>query len=480
MKKVAIILFLTSCIIFSSGWNFANATHFRYGQSIIWDGEAGSNTVEFKIHNVWRRSAYSTLNGRCIDPGTGSSVACSGADGFADVGDIILELQGYTMFSPGDGTSIGSDLGPLMYYVDASDPDLNWVAGWALDPASFPSVDTTISHTYPLQTRYTATIDSCCRISPSVFPNRHINNPDGGYRLETIVNVGTGNHTPVSDLPAIVTCPYDSECSFIVPGADEDGDILNFRLSTSAEAGGGLYQAFYQPVGASIDPVTGIYTLDTTGLVDPSLYPDWNILYSTQVTIEEYIGNDLNGKTPVDFFIQIVPDIGDPPEITNNTPVCNTTIPAFVGSAVTFDVIASDPDVGQTLTLNVASMPLGASTFPVLPITGPGDGALSATFDWSPAAYDIGTHVITFMVRDNIGKQALCSTTIDVSENICGDLDGDGDVDADDRNLLRGSLRSTTGDAAFIPEADYDADGVISFGDYREWYECYLEYTNPD
>lgn len=93
-----------------------------------------------------------------------------------------------------------------------------------------------------------------------------------------------------------------------------------------------------------------------------------------------------------------------------------------------------------------------------------------------PDAIGSGNVVIT----DGAGNTSNIAVNIDcITDRPCGDLDGDGDVDGDDRNILRGALRSTTGDAAFIPEADYNEDGVISFGDYRDWYECYQEYINP-
>jgi len=64
----------------------------------------------------------------------------------------------------------------------------------------------------------------------------------------------------------------------------------------------------------------------------------------------------------------------------------------------------------------------------------------------------------------------------DACEVVPGDLDGDGDVDVDDRNILRAALRKCSGDEGFVPEADYDGDGCITYYDYREWYKCYTEY----
>jgi len=100
----------------------------------------------------------------------------------------------------------------------------NWLFGGALDPASLPAIDTTIQHTYPAPGTYTARIDSCCRISPEVPPNAHINNPDLDYKVQTIVRAGAGpNSSPVSTMPPIVICPQNAVCTFAVPASDPDG-----------------------------------------------------------------------------------------------------------------------------------------------------------------------------------------------------------------------------------------------------------------
>ncbi|CAN2044108.1 hypothetical protein GMMP1_1290001 [Candidatus Magnetomoraceae bacterium gMMP-1] len=49
-----------------------------------------------------------------------------------------------------------------------------------------------------------------------------------------------------------------------------------------------------------------------------------------------------------------------------------------------------------------------------------------------------------------------------VDQTLPGDLDGDGDVDDDDRIIIRGAFRTCAGDAGFVPEADFDNDGCIT------------------
>jgi hypothetical protein len=55
-------------------------------------------------------------------------------------------------------------------------------------------------------------------------------------------------------------------------------------------------------------------------------------------------------------------------------------------------------------------------------------------------------------------------------------LDHDGDVDRDDMLLLRSALEKSQGEPGYLPEADYDGDGRISFNDYLRWYVCYRQY----
>lgn len=96
----------------------------------------------------------------------------------------------------------------------------------------------------------------------------------------------------------------------------------------------------------------------------------------------------------------------------------------------------------------------------------------------------VGNYIVGLQVTssDSLTLQDETSTTVTIEEcqgpGICGDLDKDGDVDASDYFIFRGSLRSCIGDAGYIAEADYDLDGCITFNDYRQWYTCYKQYLS--
>ena len=86
---------------------------------------------------------------------------------------------------------------------------------------------------------------------------------------------------------------------------------------------------------------------------------------------------------------------------------------------------------------------------------------------------------VTLRVTDNDGLTSTDTAEVEITcevADICGDLDDDGDVDADDMNILRLALRTTPDDLGFVPEADYDMDDDIDFYDYQIWYACYKDF----
>lgn len=423
------LLILVAAIGMSSLAGFlatpAEASHFRYGHS-NWQPQpaVGPNTIDFTLQNAWRRDANP-----CVSTITNTTVPCTGLDGLPAIGDVIAEFTGNTQFDPGDGIAIfGSPQGPLYYVVTSIDPANNWLLGSALDENSLPLIDTTISHTYAAPGDYVAFIDSCCRISRSPFssPNDHMNNPDGGYRVETVVNVGTqaANASPISTLPVIVLCPIDGPCTFQIPAADPNGNQLTYRLSTPTEAssftsgpnslGTQCTDFFCQPgppfsTNAASVSSSGTYTWDTTGAeMSPS---EPNTLYSSQVTVEDRDAvNNVMSKVAVDFFIQLVQSVGSPPQFDQPpTPTCGTTFNIQVNQNLTFTVQASDVDEGDVVTLNVIGLPPGATMSPPLPQMG---NPVSSEFSFTPMAP--GTFVVTFTATDQTLQQATCTFVINV------------------------------------------------------------------
>ena len=112
---------------------------------------------------------------------------------------------------------------------------------------------------------------------------------------------------------------------------------------------------------------------------------------------------------------------------------------------------------------------------------GDGTPAVSGTLTPTHVYSSAGDYTVTLSVTDDdagTGSDTLI-VTVESTGPVCGDLDGDGDVDATDRSIFLSSYRKCTGDPGFIPEADYDGDGCITLNDYREWYRCYKIYITP-
>jgi uncharacterized repeat protein (TIGR01451 family) len=369
----------TLCVLRLNSWVIAtalitsviipdlSATHFRFGH-LNWEPTATAGEVEFHLVNAFRRTAY---------PGTF-------ADGFPQTGDIITESLGATSLFFGDGTTTPT----LHYRVIAFSTNENWIVGEALHPGTTASG---LRHIYSGAGPYVNVgIDSCCRFS--TLNNR----PDGNYILSTRVTPRDGNRSPVSSLVPIVIVPSSSSAKFPVPAVDPDGDRLRWRLATVGEAGGGAH-----PPNLSVDANTGEVTWNNLGL---NASNPW----TTQIVIEDLdSAGNVKSKTPVDFFLRISTTLGTDPDARISPP------PPFevdANAPMSFTITGTDADPGSTVTINSGGLPLGATTSPSLPTTGP--SGVQATFNWTPT--EPGTHQIVFSVTDNAGKQRLVPVSITV------------------------------------------------------------------
>lgn len=81
------------------------------------------------------------------------------------------------------------------------------------------------------------------------------------------------------------------------------------------------------------------------------------------------------------------------------------------GEPVFFNVAASDPDLGNTVTLTVTGLPTGAS-FP-LPAAAQ---SVNSNFNWTPDFGQKGTYQVTFSARDNLLNTSTRTITIVVHE----------------------------------------------------------------
>ncbi len=374
----AMLLLLVSTLFLS---NKSSATHFRGGH-LTWK-YVSSTEVEFTLVDAFNRSLYSG----------------SAGDGKPAIDDIVTENIGGTMLFFGDGNSTPQ----LFYKVTAIDPTNNWFLAVALEPGS--STKKTINHTYSASNNSGA--PWIAEINDGDRTSGEINNPDGAYQISTYVDLSSVNNSPSSSLPAIVNLPVSATASFFVPAADSDPNTyLRYRLAGPNEAGNG----FVQPLGISINPISGIATCNTTF---PAVLGG---LYSCQIVIEDYnsITDVWKTSVAIDFLIYITncEPTNSTPVFSSPSPLCGTVINAFENVPLAFTVNATDADVTDIVELNSGGVPSGATLTPSLPTAG---NPVSSTFNWTPGLGTAGDYVVTFSATDNCGAQSLCSYTIHVA-----------------------------------------------------------------
>ena len=320
----------------------AMASHFRHG-TISWRVVSG-NTVEFKISQAW-----------------------------ANFGNWSIGQTGYSdRLYFGDGQV--SNFSVVITAVNSTE---NWYYG-----------ETTITHTYSNTGNFLAYFGGCCKIS------NLSNNRDASWRSETIVNVGSGNESPVTTMAPIINMQTGlTNATFQVPANDPDGDNLTYRLATNSEINGG------QPSGISINPTTGVITFNTVGR-------SLNSLWNAAIVVED-------GQTKVinDFIIKIVQQSNPPVFDYTVTPPNGQVYQVSPGVPVNFSVKADDSDPGATVSLQSIGVPPGAS----ITLNNQNTSSITGNFSWIPTANNLGTNVINFLAQDNVGAQVSTSVSILVS-----------------------------------------------------------------
>ncbi|MFN3300785.1 MAG: LamG-like jellyroll fold domain-containing protein, partial [Sediminibacterium sp.] len=345
-RNVRTVLLLT-LLLFAGA---AQAAHFRSG-TISWRPISG-NTVEFKVSQSYGGWAF----------GSGYTL------GSTQIMDYLYTGNGYASV-------------PIPLVVTS----INAAEGWWYGEATF-------QYTYPSAGNYAAYFSSCCRIS------NLSNNGDQQWRNETIVNVGSGNSSPVSTIAATVNLPTSlAAANFQIPAFDPDGDVLSYRLATSAEMGGGT-----NPSGLAIDASTGVVSFNTIGKPEGTL---WNVAF----TISDGVGKT---KVTVDFVIKITQNSTPPVFDYLVTPVSGRIYQGAPGQTISFPIRAYDNDAGNVVTLSAVGLPPGSTTSPSLPTNG---NPVNSTFSWTPTASQFGSYVINFTATDNIGVQSTSSVTILIS-----------------------------------------------------------------
>ncbi|NVK27197.1 MAG: T9SS type A sorting domain-containing protein [Flavobacteriia bacterium] len=246
------------------------------------------------------------------------------------------------------------------------------------------------TYTFPANGNYSASFSNCCRVS------NLSNNANASWNNTTTINVGGGNNGPVATLPPVVNLPIGAPAaSYQLPAVDPDGDPLTFREAAANEAGSGSSNPSFVDISSS-----GLITFNTTSRSIGQLYN------------AAFVVSDGQSEIMMDVVFKMVQPSNPPVFDYSLTPPNGYVFETGPGQTITFGIRASDPDVGNTVTLSAAGLPGSASTSPQLPTTG---APVQSMFSWTPSASNFGATVINFTAQDNFGNQTSTAVTIIVS-----------------------------------------------------------------
>jgi len=218
----------------------------------------------------------------------------------------------------------------------------------------------------------------------------------------------------------------------------------------------------------SLDPATMLPTEDPlAGFLPPNLTPpegQGSVLYTMQPKPGLPTGTEIRNQARIVF------DTNAPiltPErlntLDNTPPTSKVTLLAATQPSPSFPVHWSGTDVGagiQDYTIFVAEN--GGPFTPFISNT----TATSATFNGQPGKI----YAFASVARDQTGHQEAPKTMAEATTRVLmpGDIDGDGDVDQDDVNLLMRDRNKLVSQSACDARCDLDGDGKITVLDARK------------
>lgn len=169
------------------------------------------------------------------------------------------------------------------------------------------------------------------------------------------------------------TVNENTALAFTVVATDGDGDVLT-------------YSATGLPTGATFNATTGAFAWT----------PSYTQAGTYTVVFKANDGTEDSNPLTVTITVN---DVNRTPTISLN-PAGPFTVAE--GQLLTFNVVASDPDTDNTLTLSASGVPSGA-TFT----------ASNGKFSWTPLFNQAGSYTVLFTVKDN--KNALATVPANIT-----------------------------------------------------------------
>lgn len=256
---------------------------------------------------------------------------------------------------------VSTDVDSGCRYNDADDGNL---PQWAL----FPSSDSLI---HSVQVPLINDQDTNRYIRCKNLSTNEINSTSFIFTI-TFAN---DNAAPIISSVALTSATEDVAYSYDVDATDPDvGDVLSFTLSSF-------------PSGMTIDPASGLI----------SWVPSNEQVGNQPVVVEV---SDSGGLSDSQNFSIAVTNVNDAPSI-----ISAAVTSANEDTNYSYDVDASDPDVGDSLTFSLSILPSGMSI-----------DASTGIINWTPDNSQIGNQSVEVIVTDSSGLNDVQNFIILVSE----------------------------------------------------------------
>ncbi len=239
----------------------------------------------------------------------------------------------------------------------------------------------------------------CCRDDAIT----NLNNPaDFNLYTEAFINNTNDicNNSPTfSNIPTPFYCLKSN--TFLMGTFEPDGDDLTFELVNPLA---GFEQDIPyntgfqvdQPLNAnsfSFDPIDGSFTFIPKG-------QEFSVV---SVLVEEYRDGVFVGAVRRDIQVVVLDCENNNVRVegSENNPTGNGPQQVYEtcpGNLLTFDIIATDEDAADVITLSSTIQSIFGASLEIDPnATNP----LRATFNWTPTNADVGTHLLAIQVTDN-------------------------------------------------------------------------------
>lgn len=195
------------------------------------------------------------------------------------------------------------------------------------------------------------------------------------------------DQSPVNIIPANVTTTlgwttYDADGDSIVYELGPALDFGGFPLLIPYNSGYSYLQPFLSTTSTTLNAANGLLTVSPNALQ----------VAVVCMKVSEYRNGFFIGYVYRDFQIAVVNTSNNAPSLTGMNGTANFVTNGCPGDTITFDVISSDPDSGQNLSISMNNIGTTAA------LSSSGGSLPTGTFTWMPATGDVSSSPYIFNI----------------------------------------------------------------------------------